>query len=400
MYLKHEGVQIFVSVLMIIFGIVLAVFCLTYSKKTGYEKNLKWLAVFAIFRGLWTLIESNVYSFFLARLLIISQLSYLALKVSITAFLEFVNVSFHNGKNRVIDFLIYASYFDFWFSIICQYVFGIDFAYTVIITHIIMLVGGIYACASSFSVFKNIDSYTLGSNVNVSVGFKKISNGAHVVCSMAIIIASIIDLVRYYFFHSPDIARFSRLGDLIYLTVISVLISINFVNLLKMGHNAAIIKEEASTDPMTKILNRSSFERDIVAGGRKQWENKGVAILDLNNLKHFNDTHGHSMGDYYIIISSEIISDAFAGQGTVYRIGGDEFCVITNNISMNDFVRIRTHIEEHMASLKLSSPDLHMEVSAGYAEFNANLDHNLRDTMKRADELMYQRKMQLKNHSD
>jgi PleD family two-component response regulator len=53
-----------------------------------------------------------------------------------------------------------------------------------------------------------------------------------------------------------------------------------------------------------------------------------------------------------------------------------------------------------MASLKLSSPDLHMEVSAGYAEFNANLDHNLRDTMKRADELMYQRKMQLKNHSD
>jgi diguanylate cyclase (GGDEF)-like protein len=106
------------------------------------------------------------------------------------------------------------------------------------------------------------------------------------------------------------------------------------------------------------------------------------------------------MGDYYIIIASEIISDAFSNYGTVYRIGGDEFCAITNGLSNEAFVEVRNYIENYMASLKMPSSDLHMEISAGYAEFDSSLDHTLRDTMKRADELMYQRKMELKKHSD
>jgi diguanylate cyclase (GGDEF)-like protein len=219
---------------------------------------------------------------------------------------------------------------------------------------------------------------------------------------MSIVIASFIDLVRYNYFRSPDVARFSRWGDFIYISLISITMFANFVSLLKMGHNAEQLKEAASIDPLTKLLNRSSFERDINSGTQLQWISMGVVMLDLNNLKHFNDVHGHGMGDYYIIISSEIICDAFSKYGTVYRIGGDEFCVIVKDLSMENFISVRTNIEEYMSALKMPSSDLHMGISAGYAEFNANIDLNLRDTMKRADEYMYQRKMELKkqNHRE
>jgi diguanylate cyclase (GGDEF)-like protein len=360
-----------------------------YRNKTGYEKSLTWLSLYSIFRGTWTLIESNVYSFFLVKLLIISQVSYMALMISVICFLEFVNVSFYNGENKPLKYLVVIASIDFWFAIICQYIFKIDFARTVIVAHIIMLAGAIYTSISSLVIFYK--------GVHDNATFSKESYGMNTICSLFIVIASLIDMVRYYFFHSPDVARFSRWGDLIYISVISYSMFANFVSLLKMGHKAEIIKEAAETDPLTKLMNRASFERDILKPQGHDMTNMGIAMLDLNNLKHFNDVHGHSMGDYYIIISSEIICDAFYRYGTVYRIGGDEFCVIVHDLNSENFISVRTHIEDYMATLKMPSSDLHMEISAGYATFDVELDANLKDTMKRADELMYQRKLELKS---
>jgi diguanylate cyclase (GGDEF)-like protein len=363
-----------------------------YKNKTGFEKSLTWLALYSVFRGLWTLIEANIYSFFCVKLLIISQASYLALMISVVCFLEFINVSFFNSQNKHLKYMVWIAIADFWFAIICQYFFKIDFAKTVFIDHMIMMVGGIYACLSSLLIFYK--------QTHGEVSFSKKSYGIHVICSLVIVIASLIDLVRYYFFHSPDVARFSRWGDLFYISVISYSIFTNFASLLRMGQKAEIIKEAAETDPLTKLMNRASFERDILKPQGNALEKMGIAMLDLNNLKHFNDVHGHSMGDYYIIISSEIICDAFYQYGTVYRIGGDEFCVIVHDLNSENFLSVRKHIEDYMATLKMPSSDLHMEISAGYAVFDSELDGNLKDTMKRADELMYQRKMELKSRRD
>jgi diguanylate cyclase (GGDEF)-like protein len=389
-YIKKESPHMMISAIMVMFGCILSIFCIMYRKKTDFENVLMWLALFSTFRGIWTLIEANAYSFFFTRLLIISQISYMMLKIATVAFLGFVNVAFHNGKSKIIKVLIIIAAFDFWLSIFCQYVLGIDFAQTAYLSHLILLFGGIYACVSSLYVLNNVPTGKVSNK----------SSKAIVFASIAIVVTSIVDLVRYYYFRSPDIAHFSRLGDFIYVSVISVSIFITFIHLLKKGHNAEQIQLEASTDPLTKVYNRSTFEHDIVAVKPNQLANTGIVMFDLNNLKHFNDVHGHDMGDYYIIISSEIICDSFSKYGSVYRIGGDEFCSIVRNLDLNDFISVRTHIEEYMSTLKMPSSDLHMEVSTGYAKFDPNIDHSLKDTMKRADKLMYQRKMELKNHRD
>lgn len=74
-------------------------------------------------------------------------------------------------------------------------------------------------------------------------------------------------------------------------------------------------------------------------------------MFDLNNLKYFNDTHGHATGDYYIIVCSEIIQDIFGMYGKVYRIGGDEFCAVTEGVTEEEFMELRRGMNDRIEAL-------------------------------------------------
>lgn len=387
-YIIQEVPHIALSLIMILFGVILFVFCIPYRKKPDFEKGLLWLSFFAVFRGMWTFIEANVYTLVLTHYLLLSHVSYLCLKLSVAAFLQFINVSFHNGANRPLKYLTLASVAEFWVTGILQLVFAVDFANTIAVTYLILLLGGIIACHGSIHAAVNPPP--------LSFGRRQSSYIARTACTIVIIAASIADLVRYYTVTSPDIAFFSRWGDFIYVCTMSATFVLDFVTLVRIGYQAQQIKEEAEQDPMTKIKNRACFERDIMSGCEKQWKRQSIVVIDLNNLKLFNDEHGHGMGDYYIIVSSEIIYDSYSPYGCVYRIGGDEFCVIATDLSEDNFLKIRDAAENYLETLRMPNYQLHMELSAGYAAFNSKFDYNLRDTMKRADELMYQRKTELK----
>ena len=54
-------------------------------------------------------------------------------------------------------------------------------------------------------------------------------------------------------------------------------------------------------------------------------------MIDINGLKQYNDTMGHQVGDKYIYATAKTIADAFYGHGKLYRVGGDEFCLISNS---------------------------------------------------------------------
>ena len=61
-----------------------------------------------------------------------------------------------------------------------------------------------------------------------------------------------------------------------------------------------------------------------------------IIVFDLNDLKKCNDKNGHMVGDEYIVASSKIIKKTFMEYGRVYRIGGDEFCVLMPNIELEN----------------------------------------------------------------
>ena len=390
-YLSVALPRISLSIATIFIGCLLIIFHSLKRNSTLIGDSIKWLALFALFRGLWSFIESNTYSFFVSRLLLISQLSYMLLKIAVVLYLQFLNETFHDGKNHVLRTLTMISIIEFFITFALQFFGFADYANTVFITHILMLVAGVY---TSLDVIRTLRrQHKKGGILATS---RRYTNLAQLVCTLVVAITSVVDMARYYATNSPDVARFSRVGDIIYVLLMSFSLFMDFVYLLKMGQKAAIIREEASTDPMTKLLNRSSFEKDMARNNTKLWINRSVILLDLNNLKLFNDKKGHDAGDVYIITAGSIIRDIFSQYGRVYRIGGDEFCVISKSLTYKKFLELRAIMEEQIASKNDENDTIPMRISAGYAVFDATLDNTLHDTIKRADEEMYKRKEELK----
>lgn len=87
-------------------------------------------------------------------------------------------------------------------------------------------------------------------------------------------------------------------------------------------------------DTLTGVHNRLQYE--IVKQEIDYSNSLGIVFADLNMLKDINDNYGHSVGDIYIKDFSNILSNIF-GHENCYRIGGDEFVVIIQNLLPSDF---------------------------------------------------------------
>lgn len=394
-YISSELPRVFLSLVMILFGVLIGIFCILNRQRTDIGHGLQWLALFALFRGVWGTIEGNLYSFFVSRLLLMSQISYLSLKLAVVTYLQFINAFMFDGKNRIFKILTICSVMEFWITTALQLLGICDFANTVFITHVILLIAAVYAC---FCIMRTVNNQRKDTMAILSAK-RKNTHFAQLLCTLIVIVTSIIDMIRYYTTNSPDVARYTRIGDIIFITTMSLALFLDFIYLIRIGHKAALIREEASLDPMTKLRNRASFEKDIERINKKHRKENSIIILDLNNLKLFNDQHGHDAGDQYIVTASELIRDTFSPWGNAYRIGGDEFCIIAEKLTEQKFMELQASIEQQMNDMFTLEDSLHMAVASGYACFDSSKDTNLRDTMKRADEQMYKRKIELKGEA-
>lgn len=87
----------------------------------------------------------------------------------------------------------------------------------------------------------------------------------------------------------------------------------------------------ATHDALTAALNRAAFERELetqlVAHGAGD---RAVALgmIDVDDFKRINDTHGHSAGDHVLRELTTAATSALDGRGRLFRTGGDEFAVL------------------------------------------------------------------------
>jgi diguanylate cyclase (GGDEF)-like protein len=84
------------------------------------------------------------------------------------------------------------------------------------------------------------------------------------------------------------------------------------------------LRRLAVTDPLTGLANRSAFERRLT-------ESEGpvtVAILDLDDFKPVNDTHGHDTGDSVLRVVAERLRNNVREHDLAVRFGGDEFAIV------------------------------------------------------------------------
>jgi len=97
------------------------------------------------------------------------------------------------------------------------------------------------------------------------------------------------------------------------------------------------LEEISQMDTLTGIRNRRAMS---LCMKRMQEERSpfGVLNIDLNGLKTVNDREGHEAGDQLLIQAGEILNKVFY-QDDLFRTGGDEFIVISRNISEDTFAK-------------------------------------------------------------
>ena len=150
----------------------------------------------------------------------------------------------------------------------------------------------------------------------------------------------------------------------------------------------------SNTDGLTKCFNRRAYDTDMEKLDlNTEW---AYISLDLNGLKQANDSLGHSAGDELICAASNCMKFAFASYGKIYRIGGDEFCVIMPDAKENSIEGAMDRLKELQKQYKGTDHSVEVEIACGYAFYDDNVDQSFVDTRKRADTHMYENKRMLK----
>lgn len=378
-----------ICAIMFTIGVIGLICCAAFRRQLSGSDSLFWLSLFAITFSSWSGFETQLMPILLSGHLAFSWYTILSLKLVPIPAIMFISYTYQTSRSRFCKILVFLSAVDIILSSILQYTGIMDFKETLVITHGILFLSLIW-------IFP-LAVFTLNKQIR-QPGLKKpkTANQLHIIFIVLLALAVIMDSLAYYLNTGDDSARFSRLVLLAYIFCLAIQIVQDSLNLRITTENADALRELAATDPLTKLKNRASFEKDIAAIPAKEQPAYGIAMFDLNKLKYFNDVHGHSTGDYYIIICSEILQDIFCSFGNVYRIGGDEFCAIMKNVSEEKYGQLSAAITARISSLQQTMFEYHMEVADGYAIYDSKLDKSLLHTMERADKAMYKKKQEMK----
>jgi diguanylate cyclase (GGDEF)-like protein len=157
-------------------------------------------------------------------------------------------------------------------------------------------------------------------------------------------------------------------------------------------------EKKANTDAMTGLGNRralesaiSRFESVIHSGSTLDMM---VAVVDLNGLKQINDRRGHAAGDFLIVTFAAGLKNALRAEDHVYRIGGDEFAILSPVAPEPDFTTLRSRIEAVTEDVRKITGFGEAGASMGISAVSA-AGFNVQKALDQADRKMYEEKKRL-----
>ena len=144
---------------------------------------------------------------------------------------------------------------------------------------------------------------------------------------------------------------------------------------------------ELYTDALTGIYNRRYYEERI----RNSNMSAGVAMIDLDDFKIYNDTFGHDAGDLALTTVVGIIKDNVRRTDMLIRMGGDEFLLVMPDIGEQAFADKLNQIQEKVHSSKVPGySQLRLSVSIGGVLSGSG--STVERAIRKADQFMYQAK--------
>lgn len=161
---------------------------------------------------------------------------------------------------------------------------------------------------------------------------------------------------------------------------------------------------QASTDPLTGVANRGHFDQ-MVQRWMHTFERAGepfvLGLLDIDDFKRINDTHGHPIGDRVILCAAQWLRASVRGTDFVARYGGEEFAVLLSHSSAAQAEARLADVLKSVADRRFDydggteTRSVSFTLSAGVAE--AAPGDTVESLVRRADQSLYQAKRAGKN---
>lgn len=154
----------------------------------------------------------------------------------------------------------------------------------------------------------------------------------------------------------------------------------------KLLSHLTVYNEKLYKDALTGAYNRRFYEDEV----KDMNGPAGVAVIDLDDFKIYNDTYGHHAGDLVLETAADIIRHYVRKSDMLIRYGGDEFLLILPDIQSDIFAAKLKMIQERIYEATIAGYNrLQMSVSIGGVMFNSG---DIKEAVSRADKLMYRAK--------
>lgn len=167
--------------------------------------------------------------------------------------------------------------------------------------------------------------------------------------------------------------------------------------LLLLDERRVELKELANKDGLTKLYNRYGFDEMAEKMISKNPKEHCVAVLlDVDDFKLINDMYGHAYGDKALISLSENMQKFFPSSALLGRNGGDEFCILLPNCTMEEVKESLIEFTKTPKTFSYKGQTYSFCISLGYAEYPNNAIERSQ-LMRCADTALYEVKLHGKN---
>ncbi|NOQ30409.1 MAG: diguanylate cyclase [Helicobacteraceae bacterium] len=193
-------------------------------------------------------------------------------------------------------------------------------------------------------------------------------------------------------------------------TLIILLLEIIFIfqpmvrHILELKNEKAKMLEENSAlqtlafhDPLTGLKNRTNLEEEIEVAIKRssvQEVEFAVIMLDLDYFKDVNDTYGHDVGDVVLKEISQILGTHVRSNDSVFRVGGEEFVLLLNQVDLNNAKKvadkIRNIVKEKL--FKIGKIEFKKTISGGLFHSSLSSGCDVKSILKQVDNALYHSK--------
>ncbi|MGM1051692.1 MAG: diguanylate cyclase [Pseudomonadota bacterium] len=167
-------------------------------------------------------------------------------------------------------------------------------------------------------------------------------------------------------------------------------------DITRQRHQEADWAHKASTDPLTGLANRRSFDesaRRVARSVTEEGRQAALLMIDIDRFKAINDTLGHAEGDKGLRLLADTLRHHLRQSDLPCRTGGEEFMVILPGMSPAEATAVAWRLLRQIAEATIEAEELpfHFTVSIGVTCFTS-ADASVEAVTKRADTALYRAK--------